>query len=284
MKLTNQQRTIQKQFLARQKRYENKYARLVGALLAKQYRDAAKEYAINSTYTINPNDYSPILQSLYVTVGVNEAKIAWNMWVKPLTKDRKDFFDDLAALLGINVPEGEFIRIWRELMQQWLSVNILTKITEISETTKRAIAKVIEQGVANGYGAEKIARNIREQANGEINKHRSRLIARTETIGAMNRGKRMAMFTSNLKWNKRWLPVLDERTRLSHRHMMDEPWIPLEQPYWLVNKSGSLEPMNYPGDPQGSAENVCNCRCSEIYQVVRDAAGRPVRRNDLILA
>ena len=88
------------------------------------------------------------------------------------------------------------------------------------------------------------------------------------------------MFTSNLLWNHRWVDTKDERTRLSHKAIAQEDWRPLTEPYWLVNKLGSLEEMDYPGDPKGSAENVIQCRCCEVFEVQRDAAGRPRRRSD----
>ncbi len=87
------------------------------------------------------------------------------------------------------------------------------------------------------------------------------------------------MFTSNLLWNHKWVDSPDDRTRMSHRAIAQEDWRPLDQPYWLVNKTGSLEALDYPGDPKGSPENVILCRCAEVFEVMRDSNGRPIRRN-----
>lgn len=277
MPITRQQRLIHRAFLRRADQYERRYARRFLSVLAKQYREAAAAYP--DPYTVNPDDYRPVLIQLYTTVLPQEAKFAWDMFVKPLAGDRKDFFDDLAGLLGLNVPEGEFIRLWRDISREWLSVNILTKITSISQTTQRAIAKVIERSINEGSSISEISREIRDQSQGDINRNRSVLIARTETISAMNKGRRLSMYTSNLLWNKKWIDTPDERTRLSHRLIAREDWRPLDSEYWLIDGNGSLEPADCPGDPRLSAGNIINCRCCETYEVQRDAAGRPVRRN-----
>src|SRR5690606_38735549 len=179
---TRQQRIIHRQFLHRADQHERRYARRFLSVLAKQYREASEAYP--SPYTVNPDDYRPILIQLYITVLPQEAKVAWDMYVKPLAGDRKDFFDDLMAILGLNVPEGEFIRLWRDVSREWLSINILTKINNIAQTTQRAIAKIVESAINEGSSIPDIAKAIRQQSQGEVNRHRSVVIARTETISA----------------------------------------------------------------------------------------------------
>ncbi len=275
---TRQQRLIHRQFLHRADQHERRYARRFLSVLSRQYREASEAYP--SPYTVNPDDYRPILIQLYTTVLPQEAKVAWDMYVRPLAGDRKDFFDDLMSIIGVNVPEGEFIRLWRDVSREWLSINILTKINNIAQTTQRAIAKVVESAINEGGSIEQISREIRQQSQGEVNRHRSVVIARTETISAMNKGRRLSMHTSNLLWNKKWIDSPDERTRLSHRLIAQEDYRPLDNEYWLVTREGSLEPADCPGDPRLSAGNIINCRCTEVYEVQRDAAGRPRRRSD----
>lgn len=272
----HQIRISHKQFLRRQAQYERRFARMFLAVLSKQYREAADAYP--QQYIPDPNDYRRPLELLYSTCLPREAEICWNEYVKPLAGDRKDFFDDLMAILGINVPEGEFIRIWRDVAKEWLDVNITEKITSMSQTTRRAIAKIIEDGIREGLSIPNISKKIREQAKGTVNQHRSVVIARTETISAMNKGRRLSMYSSNLMWNKRWVDTPDPRTRMSHKLIAQEPWRDLDAKYWLVNRSGGLEAADCPGDPALSAENIIQCRCTEAYEVQRDANGRPVRR------
>lgn len=267
-----------RQFLQRHGVYERRYARKFLAILKRQYKEAAAVYP--EPYYVNPDDYKQVLIQLYSTVLPREAEQCWNDYVKPLAGDRKDFFDDLMSILGITTTDGEWIRIWRDTAREWLNLNILSKIQGIAQTTQRAIAKVIEDKLNQPTTSiAEISKGIRDAGNGEVNRYRSIMIARTETLAAMNKGRRLSQFSSGLLWNRKWIDTPDKRTRLSHRAIAQEDFRPMDQPYWLVNNTGTLEAGFYPGDPQLSAENVINCRCTEIYEVVRDASGRPVRRD-----
>src|SRR5690606_4530174 len=126
--------------------------------------------------------------------------------------------------------EAEVMRLCGDVSRQWLSVNMLTKIDNLAQTTQRAIAKVVEAAINEGSSIPNIAKAIRQQSQGEVNRHRSVVIARTETISAMNKGRRLSMHTSNLLWNKKWIDTPDERTRLSHRAIAQEDYRPLDQP------------------------------------------------------
>lgn len=274
---TKQDRRIHAAFLRRQKVYENRYIRRFMAILARQYREASNAYP--APYTVNPNDYRQVLFDLYTTALPSEARIAWETYVTPLLSEQKDFFDDIAAILGFDIPKGEHIRLWRDISREWLSVNILTKIQGLARTTQRAIAKIIESAISEGLSLSDTAKRIQKEANGEINRSRAIMIARTESIQAMGKGRRIAMFTSNLAYEKKWIDTRDERTRLSHRDIANADPIPLEEPYILNTIDGGTEPADYPGDPKLSAANVINCRCAENFIVMRDANGRPKRKN-----
>lgn len=278
-------RSRRKKLMQRQGVYERRYARLFLAVLAKQYKQAAESYP--SPYTPDPDDYRSLLEKLYTEVLPREAEQAWNDYVKPLGNDqksgglKKDFFDTLMGFLGMDAGPGEWIRIWRDTAREWLNLNILSKINGIATTTQRAIAKVVEDQLnAEVTSIDTVQRAIQEAANGEVNKQRATLIARTEVMQALNKGRRLSMYSSGLEWSKEWIDTPDSRTRLSHSLIAREAPRSLDDPYWLVDKNGMLEPADHPGDPQLSAENVINCRCTETYEVVRDAAGRPVRRNE----
>lgn len=276
--VTGQQKRIHKQFLRRQKVYELRYARLLINVLEKQYNRSAKDYANggDGLGVVRPEDYEDTYQKLYTTCMVAEAQNAWNMYVKPLTSDQKDIIDDLVNFLSQGLDDNGLIKLWRRLSSDYIQVSIMTRLQEVTDTTRKAIRKVIETGIQDGLGAEQISKNIRKESKGEINKHRSRLIARTETINAMNKGKRLSMLSSNLLWDKKWIATEDDRTRMPHAHMNREGYFPLEQAYFVNGES-----LMYPGDPNGSAGNIIQCRCSEVYRVRRGADGRPLRKREI---
>jgi len=74
---------------------------------------------------------------------------------------------------------------------------------------------------------------------------------------------------------KEWVTVEDGRVRdfgegdgivddFSHRSM-NEVTVPLDQPFKVPMRTGATEELMYPGDPSGSAANVINCRCAQVY-------------------
>lgn len=94
-------------------------------------------------------------------------------------------------------------------------------------------------------------------------RNRAVVIARTETIGALN-AARMQSFQAiaaddpDTEYERIWLATMDTRTRETHR-IADGERAPVDGP-WMV---GGF-PLMYPGDPAGPAEEVIQCRCSQL--------------------
>jgi hypothetical protein len=84
--------------------------------------------------------------------------------------------------------------------------------------------------------------------------------------------------TSPFPMNKRWISVYDARTRdfgeadgevdqFNHR-AMNEVTVGPDELFAVPKTGGGFEMMAGPGDPNGSAANVINCRCALIYRRV----------------
>lgn len=98
--------------------------------------------------------------------------------------------------------------------------------------------------------------------NSERWANRARVIAITETTRAYGAGTTAAgleqsRVTGRLL-QKRWRTEHDNRVRASHI-AVDGVTLPLYQPF---NVGGW--PMLFPGDPQGPADEVVNCRCDMV--------------------
>jgi uncharacterized protein with gpF-like domain len=144
----------------------------------------------------------------------------------------------------------------------WIATSAAYKVTEIVGTTQEQaqaiIQKATEEAIAEGLGeidtAALIQRRINE-AGGDLSRLRSRMIARTESHAASTASTQMAVKSSGLPMQKEWIASGGERTRSAHASAhgqvrgMDEPF----------NVGGEL--LMVPGDTNGSAENVINCRC-----------------------
>lgn len=129
------------------------------------------------------------------------------------------------------------------------------RISGVEMETRQNILRAIARGYVDGLTEEQIAARILEVMP-EISKARARVIARTETHGAANYGSIQAAITTGLPMQKEWLAAEDHRTRASHSEA-DGQTVGIEEGFKV---GGSW--MFYPGDPEGPAEEVINCRCT----------------------
>ncbi len=155
-------------------------------------------------------------------------------------------------------------------------------VIPITETERKIMMQVIADGVENGFGTKKIAANLKELKLGTA---RSRLIVRTETGRAMQVGAMFAAAKSNVVVNKIWNSAQQDRTRRIPRDQTDHlrmNGITVAYDEWFfVPGMKGIDMMQYPCDSNGSAANVCNCRCAVSFEPTnqrRDIA----QRNDFI--
>lgn len=121
---------------------------------------------------------------------------------------------------------------------------------------KKTISQEISRGIATGMGYGEIARNISLISNAPLS--RTKTIARTEghriqeasTFDAAGAAKQRG---ADLV--KQWDASLDGRTRDSHRRV-DGEIKELDEKF----SNGLM----YPGDPNGGAAEVVNCRCTML--------------------
>jgi len=135
-------------------------------------------------------------------------------------------------------------------------VNRLTG--NVTQTTLDRIKAVIVDAREQGQGVSVVAKRIREEAfDGEVSRHRSQTIARTETVGALNEGAWVQATTDGVMQSKRWLDQQDGRVRDSHVTAAGAGWIAL----------GDVFPngLRYPHEAGAPAAEVVNCRCALAY-------------------
>lgn len=159
--------------------------------------------------------------------------------------EHKDFATTLSRIAG------EYIK--REAVRQ--------RITSISATTREHIITATQRGFDDGLGVDVIAKQIRA-AVPEISRTRAALISRTETHSAANAGGNGAAKETGLTIVKEWVAANDERTREAHADA-DGQQVPIDDAFTVGGES-----LMYPGDPDGSAENIINCRCAVSHIVL----------------
>lgn len=227
----------------------NKYAVGYAAIITKDYDKVAKIVAGGEiSFKIDTKPYYKAIVRQWLMVGSGKAITEHNRLVK-----QKRLGDQL-------------LYEWVSFLAQYAQMNLATRVTKIAATTERELQKIIEKGLLEGNGYDVIARMIRQESTGNINRNRSLLIARTEGLMASNKGAYLAAKSSGLLMTKEWLHAGHARkeNRPHHLALSGKQINGLDEPF-LVN--GKL--MLHPGDPAGGAEENCNCRCVALYRPKR---------------
>lgn len=131
-----------------------------------------------------------------------------------------------------------------------------------------AVRGQLADGVRAGEDMRELAQRVRNVS--QVTAARAMMIARTEVHRAAEAGGLMQMklagFT-DLECQKRWLATEDERTRLWHLQAEGQT-VGLHQAFEVGG-----EYLQFPGDPNGRADNVINCRCTMEFLFAFDDEG-----------
>lgn len=157
--------------------------------------------------------------------------------------------NDLFATLGL---EGEFVTDAET--RKYINGHMLKFADEIGKTTEDALKASFLEALKGGESVTDImvrVQNIMVNAT----EYRARMIAQTEIIGAINKGSLEGCKQSGVVWGTQWLAALDERTRESHERLTREgAAVALGEKFDIG--------CEYPGDQNGPAGEVINCRCT----------------------
>ena len=123
------------------------------------------------------------------------------------------------------------------------------------DTILAEVRRAAQEGAEQGLAINKIAENMKTVFNHASG--RAKTIARTEVVGASNFGRHAALSGSGFEF-KEWFTALDEKVRADHIGMHGKVIKVTE--VWIVGGS----PLEYPGDWNGAAGQVINCRCIEV--------------------
>lgn len=135
---------------------------------------------------------------------------------------------------------------------------------ELYTLVQRAVDRALSEGIAGPRLAAAID-TILDMAATPRWENRATVVARTESIGALNGGRAdgQAQIAAQLggTWEKMWVATFDTRTRDSHRKAEGQR-VPAPGGLFSVGDGGAR--MAYPGDPSGPPEEVIQCRCTTV--------------------
>lgn len=185
-------------------------------------------------------------------------------WVQSMRAGRENAH---VIMEGKKTETLDDVYITNEAFNKWVEKYGLLKSKEINDTTKKELLeklrKVLSEGIEDGDSIDVIASKLQSASKDvflDMSKVRALLIARTETIGSVNMGQNVT-YKANGIAEKEWLATMDDRTRMSHLYM-HEVRVPISDVFEVPREDGGNDYMLYPADADGSAGNVCNCRCT----------------------
>jgi len=145
--------------------------------------------------------------------------------------------------------------------KKYLQDKVFKFAEDVNDETREKIRRALVKGLDAGESIPDISKRIAGVF--DINRDsRTDKIARTEIVGASNNGTHTGYVESGIVETKMWISSRD--TRVRDLHTIDGEERKLNEPY----SNGLL----HPHDPNGTAENVINCRCTESAGKLKEAA------------
>lgn len=265
--MNSQQKYIyQQKHIRRYKRFERIYVPLMKAALEVQVRAFVKVLRSQGqsaalSMKLPERNIVSIMESIYEDFGLLYAK-----------QTLREIDASVETKAGFGINEELISRIIA-----YLTMNILRDTNSISNSMKDEFLKIINKGVKEGWGIDRMAREI-ETADFPF--WRARMNVRTELVKAMNAGQQVAKDESDFETVDEWVSADDARVRNSHLKA-DGQRINNGEKFAVPRTKGGFDMMTGPGDPTASAENVINCRCTKTTRAARDEFGRIIRKRKI---
>jgi len=235
-----------KAFDRRRNTFENKFTRVMSRAIREQLSIYEEAYTINDLKReISTKPIEDAYVELYTEVGDVFARNTWS------------------GLKKLPFVETKQEPSWIERLRIAALKNASKRIQAVTDTTRKQINAIIVRGLEEGLGVEEIKRRIigttgLQPLNGTL-QQRARRIARTEIVSASNIGSLEGALSTQLQFDKQWLATIDGNQRDWHEDANGQT-VDKEAPFFVDG-----EYLRCPGDPEGDARNVINCRCTQIY-------------------
>lgn len=176
-----------------------------------------------------------------------------------------------------NFTLDSFLSVFERVIIDWVVNNAGQRITTVRESYIKFLTEIVARGISEGKPISQIATEMQKTIKSrKFYRWQAFRIARTETTAAANFAATVAGDTSGVQMDKVWVSAIDSRTRRRPEDQFDHyemngKKVPLDEAFDVNG-----EKMMYPGDPNGSAANNINCRCTVGQVVRRDSDGNIV--------
>lgn len=135
-----------------------------------------------------------------------------------------------------------------------LQTKIENRTEQVTQRINKEIKEILKTSETQGIGTKEVATKLQKKFN-QLKGYEAERIARTEINSANNKVAFNEIFNDDTVEYKQWITCGDDRVRTSHIEL-DEQITRVGDPF-----SNGLQ---YPGDHNGKAKEVINCRCTLI--------------------
>ena len=226
-------------------------------LFKRMYGDIRRAFVSSIQNLTTPEEFTQAAQSFKIDSSVVQTAYL-RFYIKTGMSFAKNQVKSLRG--GMEVKQEED---WEVIIREFIRTRTGVKITKVIQTETDDIInitkKVVQQGIDEGWGMDKIARTI-QKTQSDMDFWKAQRIARTEVVTASNIGVKVG--AEELPGNevKVWISTFDQRSRPEHM-AMDGVRVAMNESF---NVDGEM--MEFPGDPNASAGNIINCRCG--YEIL----------------
>lgn len=170
---------------------------------------------------------------------------------------------DLGVELEVALSNASVSRFVQRASVQVLSQTVSTT----RDRLRTAFAKVAKEGGAVADYVRAVDEVFDSRRDNAL------LIARTEVLGGYNFAGMDAAKQSGVVRAKEWMTADDELVREAHSEAEAQGPIDMDEA-WEMDDGTETFAMQFPGDPDGPASLVCNCRCTMTYVVDEERKAR----------
>lgn len=212
----------------------NKYSTMEKAILAKL--DPAIKANIKTIQKLLPSQFQEsFFREAWAVDNASELRLSWGL---VNTKS-------LLAAFDITNPKN---------------IELQNALKNYGPTAKKSIRTALLNGLSEGKSYDQMARDVKKAVKKIYSS--AITIVRTEGQAAINAGQDLAYYRAienGVEGKVVWSATKDSVTRHTHRIMDGKAKL----------NTGFFEPIHaqYPGDPNLSAEERCNCRCRTRFEI-----------------
>jgi SPP1 gp7 family putative phage head morphogenesis protein len=204
--------------------------------------------AVPNVGKIDRSAWETAFTKLWVMVGSDGWKFSEDMW--GAAQEGKKYQVKPKAIWEMYLKATN--PAWLQYVQDYIDETGAEKITEISDTTKKAVKAALKEGIANEESIPALSKRIADVYDGFAG-YRSTLIARSETVDAFNQASLAQARDADSTLDLCWITAGDDRVRPEHEDM-DGETVAYDAEFDCAD--GTTMP--------GEAEN---CRCTIGYAV-----------------